>query len=392
MEKSKSINKKMESIKSKKEKSIKTESVKNNSNMTYLLNMYKKIIMNKNVKNIPCIEKEYMIQNIPKKIDYRYYKTFIEKLTKYVNEKNQNKVKSLKMCNVNPYNKYLKKVDPEGLFFGLRNYHKNIKSNYIHKYAKYTPLLVDVGSSQLKSLPFWKSAFVKKVIAMEPSKELFDKGIQILKRDFYGKKHVTFLQGVGEKSWVSGAGGLNDFSSNYLKDMIIKGLKANIITFEFTFHYMIYNMKILMENIKSISQSGTKVIIHCINGDFLMNVFKEKPIYEVTKSDLGENNIVFYAKQKVKNTSKSKSKTSSTSKPLLPLNEVDIYFRGAQGLNNIVTEYLVIKDDIVSVFEKYGFKLLEFLPFSEQNYKEFNLEEYEFNVSKIYTTYVFEHI
>ena len=49
-------------------------------------------------------------------------------------------------------------------------------------------------------------------------------------------------------------------------------------------------LKILMENIKSVSKSGTKVIIHCINGDFLMNVFKEKDKYEVIK----DNEVVFY--------------------------------------------------------------------------------------------------
>jgi hypothetical protein len=58
----------------------------------------------------------------------------------------------------------------------------------------------------------------------------------------------------------------------------------------------------------------------------------------------------------------------------------------------VVQEYLVLKEDTIRIFKKYGFQLLEFVPFSEQNYKNFGLEEYEFNVSKIYTTYLFEFI
>ena len=132
----------------------------------------------------------------------------------------------------------------------LRKYHQNIKINYINKYAFNTDLLMDIGSSQLKSMRWWNTARVKKVVAMEPSLELFDLGMIYLRKDFYGRRHVTFLRGVGEKSWFNGEGGLNDFASKYLINMIKNNVKANAITFEFTFHYMIYNMKILMEKRK----------------------------------------------------------------------------------------------------------------------------------------------
>ena len=405
-EKSKSVKEKSKSVKEKslikeksksvKEKSLikeKSKSVKEkNDFMNNLINKYLTLLKN-NKKEIPCVETSYKInKDISKKIDYRYYKDFISKLK---NEKIKNEnINKIKMCKVNAYNKYLKKVLPKGLFFNLRDYHKNVKLNYIKKYAFNTDLLIDIGSSQLKSMRFWNSARVKKVVAMEPSLELFDLGMTYLKKDFYGRKNVTFLRGVGEKPWFDGSGGLNDFSSKFLINMINNRVKANAITFEFTFHYMIYNMKVLMENIKSVSKSGTKVIIHCINGDFLMNVFKEKDIYEVIKDD----EVVFYAEKdfenenKNKSISKSKSKSKSKSNQLIDLKKVNIFFSGAQGLNNIISEYLVIKDDVVKVFENYGFKLVEFTPFSEQNHKNFSLEPYEFDVSKIYTTYIFECI
>jgi hypothetical protein len=383
--KSKSVKEKSKSVKEK------SKSVKNDF-LNHLINKYVTLLKNK--KEVPCVETSYKInKDLSKKVDYRLYKNFISKLKEkkdIVNVKNEN-INKIQMCKVNAYNKYLKKVNAKGLFMNLRKYHQNIKSNYINKYAFNTDLLMDVGSSQLKSMRFWNSARVKKVVAMEPSLELFDLGMIYLRKDFYGRRHVTFLRGVGEKSWLNGEGGLNDFASKYLMNMIKNNVKASAITFEFTFHYMIYNMKVLMENIKSVSKSGTKVIIHCINGDFLMNVFKEKNKYEVIK----DNEVVFYAEKdfenESKNQSKSKSKSSSKSKSqLLNLKKVNIFFSGAQGLNNIISEYLVIKDDIVKIFEKYGFKLIEFTPFSEQNFKNFGLEGYEFDVSKIYTTYVFE--
>ncbi len=387
-EKSKSVKEKSKSIKEK-SKSIKekSKSVKNDF-LNHLIHKYVTLLKNK--KEVPCVETSYKInKDLSKKVDYRLYKNFISKLKEkksIINVKNEN-INKIEMCKLNAYNKYLKKVNAKGLFMNLRKYHQNIKSNYINKYAFNTDLLMDIGSSQLKSMRFWNSARVKKVVAMEPSLELFDLGMIYLRKDFYGRRHVTFLRGVGEKSWFNGEGGLNDFASKYLINMIKNNVKASAITFEFTFHYMIYNMKILMENIKSVSKSGTKIIIHCINGDFLMNVFKEKNKYEVIK----DNEVVFYAEKDFKNKNKSKSSSKSKSQ-LLDLKQVNIFFSGAQGLNNIIPEYLVIKDDIVKVFEKYGFKLIEFTPFSEQNFKNFGLEPYEFDVSKIYTTYVFECI
>jgi hypothetical protein len=402
--KSKSKSKSESKVKSDNESKSESKVKSKDELINNLLKQYIKIIKekksenkskskSKSKSNIPCVKED---------VDYRIFKNFITKLREMGNknkEINKSKIDKISLCKVNAYNKYLKAVSPEGLFFNLRNYHKNIKSNYIHKYGENCDLLIDVGSSQLKSMSFWKSAKIKKVIAMEPSKELFNLGMRHLRKDFYGKSHVTFLQAVGEESWKSGKGGLNPFAVSYLENMIKDGIKANVITFEFTFHYMIYNMKVLIENIKSICKSGTKVIIHCINGDFLMDVFNKETKYEVLK----DNDVVFYAQKKFKSNLNTNSNTNSNTNTntnlkslsksaVLKLKEVDIYFRGAQGLNNVISEYLVIKDDIVSVFNKNGFELIEFLPFSQQNYKDFNLEEYEFNVSKIYTTYVFNYL
>ena len=341
-----------------------------------------KLLVKKSKDEIPCIQDE-KIKN------YIFFKNLIEKLESdksiQKNDMLKKKVQELKLCNVKSYNKYIKKVNHHNLFFHLRDYHKNIKLLFLKKYCQNMDLIIDVGSSQLKSMPFWKECNIQKVIAMEPSKDLYQVGMKHLKRDFYGKSHVTFLQASGEENWNNGNAGLNDFSKKYLKNMFENGLKANAITFEFTFHYMIYKMNQLMRNIDTYTKNGSIVIIHCIDGNFLIDYYEKNKTnkYEVKK----ENDVVFYAEMDEKNNNKNKSISKK-----MNLKKVNIYFKGAQGLNNVVSEYIVMEEDIIREFKKYGFKMLEKTGFIKQNHKDFDLEEYELNVSKLYTSYVFQKI
>ncbi len=342
-----------------------------------IVKKYKNLIKNK--KEIECIKDE-KIKN------FIVFKNLIEKLESnksiQKNDLLKKKVQELKLCNIKAYNKYIKKVNHHNLFFHLRDFHKSVKSLYLNKYCKNMDLIIDVGSSQLKSMPFWKECNIKKVIAMEPSKDLYNIGMKHLKRDNYGRHHITFLQASGEENWNNGKAGLNDFSRKYLKSMFEDGIKANALTFEFTFHYMIYKMNQLMKNIDTYTKNGSKVIIHCIDGNFLMDYYeKNKTDKYIVKK---EEEIVFYAQLSEKNDiTKSKS---------MKLHKVNIYFKGAQGLNNVVSEYVVMEEDIMREFKSNGFRMLEKTGFSKQNYKKYELEEYEYNVSKLYTSYVFEKI
>jgi hypothetical protein len=308
-------------------------------------------------------------------IDENTYKKTITTIKEYLNlwHKIDVSIKELEnifMCNkINPYNKYLKNVDRSNLFNNLRKYHQYIKSYYLEKYCKNINILLDVGSAHLKSLKFWKKYNIKHIISLEPSKDLYESGLKIMEKNDFAKKRIKYIRAVGEKDWISGNASLNN---NSKKDLIhLKNIKVDCITFEFSLHYMIYNINVLMKNINNVSKKNTYVIIHSINGDFV-----EKSIFKDNKISVYYNNDeVFYIKKKYKDSNINK--------------KIDIYFKGAQGLNNIVTEYVINPTYLINKFIEYDFKLVEYTKFLDHESSKFNLQDYEIKVSNMYVTYVF---
>ena len=71
--------------------------------------------------------------------------------------------------------------------------------------------------------------------------------------------------------------------------------------------------------------------------------------------------------------------------------KIDIYFKGGQGLDNVISEYIVEPKKIIDTFIDNGFELLEFTKFMENNPTKFGLHKYELQVSNLYTTYVFNY-
>ena len=308
-------------------------------------------------------------------IDENTYKETIKAIKKYLNlwHKIDVSIKELEnifMCNqINPYNKYLKNVDRYNIFNNLRKYHQYIKSYYLEKYCKNINILLDVGSAHLKSLKFWKKYNIKHIISLEPSKDLYESGLKIMKKNNFAKKRIKYIRAVGEKDWISGNASLNN---NSKKELInLKNIKVDCITFEFSLHYMIYNIDVLMKNINNVSKKNTYVIIHSINGDFV-----EKSIFKDNKISVYYNNDeVFYIKKKYKDSNINK--------------KIDIYFKGTQGLNNIVTEYVINPTYLINKFIEYNFKLVEYTKFLDHESSKFNLQDYEIKVSNMYVTYVF---
>lgn len=279
--------------------------------------------------------------------------------------------KILPLCPYKPFDKYIASVNTHNLFNNLRIFHKHIKEIFITKYCSNCDLLLDVGSGYLKSLKFWKKAHIKKIIAMEPSESLYKSGVKFQNKNIFAKKNVIYLQSVGNKNWLSGNSGINEKSKKMLKKL--KGLKANCITFEFTIHYMINKIKTLMKNIINFSKKNTKVIIHCLNGDVIMDLLKNNNKFSVYNN----KNLVFFIEKKFKMKDDFK--------------KIDIYFKGGQGLDNVISEYIVEPKKIIDTFIDNGFELLEFTKFMENNPTKFGLHKYELQVSNLYTTYVFNY-
>ena len=279
--------------------------------------------------------------------------------------------KILPLCKEEAYNKYLVKINTKNLFNNLRTYHQYIKELYIGKHCSKCNMLLDVGSAHLKSLRFWKKLGVKNIIAIEPSEDLYKIGISRQQKNTFAKEHITYIRGVGEKNLESGEAGLNSKSKELFKS--IKNVNANCITFEFTIHYMLYNIDVLLTNIIRFCARNTKVIIHCLNGDIIESLLSDKKKHNITLN----KDVVFYVEKMYKNTDEHK--------------KINVYFKGTQGLDNVVSEYIVTPKDIIDTFVKNGFELTEFTKFQEHKPHQYNLSEYELKVSMLYVTYVFNY-
>jgi hypothetical protein len=349
--------------------------LKRNSPIAYV-DLYVLKLYNKPNLKLPCsISKVQSRVGKTVYIDEESYNIMISKIKHYlaiwhnINIDIDELKKIFVYCESLPYNKYSKKVNTYGLFLNLRKFHQYIKEYFLEKYCNNCTLLVDVGSGHLKNLRFWKKYNIQKIIALEPSKDFYNFGLKKQKGNIFAQERITFIRAVGEKNWLSGNAGLDNNSKKLLINL--KNIKACCITFEFSIHYMIYKIETLMKNILSISTKDTKIIIHTLNGDFIRTLLTTTNKYSVYKN----NDEVFYIEKKYKETNCFK--------------KINIYFKGAQGLNNIVTEYIVDSNILINTFLNNDFKLLEFTKFLDHNIEEFKLDEYEFNVSNLYLTYVF---
>lgn len=271
----------------------------------------------------------------------------------------------------NPYEKYVR-INRLNIFDNLRKFHQHIKFFYLQKYFN-QGIIIDIGSSDLKSLKFWKRLNnITHVYSLEPSEELFQIGYNKLINDNYFKNKVTFIRATGEQNWIDGSAALN--YSSKIKLLKMKDKKADLITFEFSFHYLIDNIDVVINNIKNFSKSGTKIIIHTLNG----NVVKDK-LQDSNKCIVKRGEEEVFYLERLYNMDDE-------------LKKINVYFKGVTGLNNIIPEYIVEQDYLFDKFLSNGFTILEYTKFMERYDDKFNLNKHECDVSDMYVTYVFSLI
>lgn len=265
------------------------------------------------------------------------------------------------------YDKYAR-VNRLNIFDNLRKYHQNIKLFFLKKYCNCN-IIIDIGSSDLKDLKFWKQLDIKHVYSLEPSKELFKISINKETKDNFIKNKVTFVRAVGEKKWSDGSAGLDEVSKKKLIKM--KGIKADCITFHFSLHYMIDKIDIVIKNIIEFSKKGTKVIVHTLNGNLIKDRLKDKKKYIVKRDD----EEVFYLEKMYDEKDKFK--------------KINVFMKGATGLDNIIPEFIIEQDYIINKFLDSGFSVIEYTKFLDRYDSKFNLDKHEQEVSNLYITYIF---
>lgn len=275
--------------------------------------------------------------------------------------------KLVKHCNVEGFDIYkgpmTKDLDTEI----IKYFHIMIKKEILREYAYKCKNLLDIGSGKLTDMKIWDEMNVQNVIGIEPSKESIKIGEEKIKK-FGFKGKIAVIEGVGDVDW-------------YLdkKYEIIYNNIYDVITFQFTLHYMMNNIDIIIKNLEKVIKSGTKIIITCMDGNKIQNDFikfrkveirnKQEPIFAI---------VPFY-----KVTSEIPDKE----------NNILVYFKGAFGVSSGSLEPIIDINKLIKIFEDHGLKLLKRKNFADYNIPiRSKLYPNQLKVSSYYMSLIFEKI
>jgi ubiquinone/menaquinone biosynthesis C-methylase UbiE len=275
--------------------------------------------------------------------------------------------KLIKHCNVAGYDIYKGPMikDPDTDI--IKYFHIMIKRQILYKYANNCKNLLDVGSGKLTDMRLWDEAHVQNVVGIEPSIESIEMGNERIKK-FGFKGTINIINGTGDTDWKK-----ED------KYKIIFDNIYNVVTFQFTLHYMMNNINVVMNNLKSIVKSGTKIIITCMDGNKIQSDFKKFGKVEVRNKQEPIFAIVpFYKVTDV-------------------IPEVDnnilVYFKGAFGVSSGSLEPIIDINKLIKIFEDNQYKLVERRNFADYNIPVKNkLQPQQLKVSSYYMSIIFEKI
>ena len=297
----------------------------------------------------------------------KYFVKLQQALSEYYNKKYtiDELKKIVKHCNVEGYDIYKGPMTKDPDTEIIKYFHIMIKKEILKKYASNVNYLLDIGSGKLTDMRLWDDINVKNVIGIEPSKESIDMGKEkIEKFGFKGK--IDVIQGVGNADWTS--------ESKY---KIILENKYDIITFQFTLHYMMNNIDIVIKNLNKVIKSGTKIIITCMDGNKIQNDFKRFGKVEVRNNQEPIFAIVpFY---------KVSDKIPESD------NNILVYFKGAFGVSSGSLEPIIDIDRLIKIFSDNNIKLIERKNFADYNIPiKGKLYPNQLRVSSYYMSMIFE--
>ena len=272
--------------------------------------------------------------------------------------------KLVKHCNVEGFDIYKGEQvkDPDTSI--IKYFHIMIKEDILKKYASNCEYLLDVGSGKLTDMRLWDKINVKNVVGIEPSIDSIELGNEkINKFGFKGK--INVINGVGDIDWIS-----DD------KYKIVLDNKYDVITFQFTLHYMMNNIQTIINNLNKVMKKGTKIIITCMDGNKIQNDFnkykqveirnKQEPIFAI---------VPFY-----KVTQQIPEKD----------NNILVYFKGAYGVSSGSLEPIIDINKLIKRFQENNLKLLERKNFADYNLPIKNkLYPNQLRVSSYYMSMIF---
>jgi hypothetical protein len=300
---------------------------------------------------------DYMTNTVKTKVkEYYDYDISIENLQSII-----------KKCNLQSYNIYKGKniYDPDTSI--IKKFHLDVKEQIFSKYCKDIEYLLDVGSGQLTDAQYWNKAGVKNVVGIEPSVNSIKKGMERLEK-FGTKTKINLINGIGDTDWSKD----NKYSQ-------IFNYKYDAITFQFTLHYMMYNIDILIKNILKVSKDKTKVIVNCMDGELIHNELQKSGRIEVRNDQEPIFAIVpMYVYRQ---------------KDIPDKSDVLVYFKGAYGVASGSIEPLVDIKMLIKKLGDSGYNLLERKKFLDYNSNNKNkMSHIQKRVSYYYTSLIFEYV
>jgi len=296
-----------------------------------------------------------------------YFKKLRNKIKEYYNKDYtiEELKKKIRHCNIEGYDIYKGQMikDPDTDI--IKYFHIMIKKEILRKFAYNSKNLLDIGSGKLTDMRIWEEINIKKVIGIEPSLESIKMGDERLKK-FGFKGEINIINGVGDIDWKS------DNKYKIIYDNIY-----DIVTFQYTLHYMMNNINIVLNNLKDIVKSGTKIIITCMDGNKINDNFKKFGKVEIRNKQEPIFAIVPFYKisDKIPNTD----------------NNILVYFKGAYGVSSGSLEPIIDINNLINIFENNNYKLIEKKNFAEYNIPIKNkLNPYQLKVSSFYMSIIFE--
>jgi hypothetical protein len=291
----------------------------------------------------------------------------VQKLKEYYNYSisiNEAK-KILNRCNVTSFDIYKGPVVKDHDTGIIKGFHISVKEFLFKKYSNNVDNLLDIGSGQMVDAKSWKLCNIKHVVGVEPSVHSIKNAYANLEKIEYSN-NVHIINGVGDEDWRKNPKYSHVYENFY-----------DVISFQFTIHYMFEKIDTLMDNINPVMKSGTKILISCMDGNKIHSSFDKNGRIEIRNYHEPIFAIAAQYDYKQKN---------------IPNNgNILVYFKGAYGLSNGSIENILDVDKLIEIMKQHKIKLID-----KKNFIDFDMplknkmSPIQKQVSSFYMSLVFE--
>jgi SAM-dependent methyltransferase len=297
----------------------------------------------------------------------KYYNSLQKALKNYYNKDYSiDELKKLvKHCNSTGFDIYKGNMEKDTDTDIIKYFHILIKKELIKIYGKNVNYLLDIGSGKLTDMRIWEENSIKNVVGIEPSLESIKLGEERYKK-FGFNGNLDVINGVGDEDWEN---------SKYTK---VISNKYDVVTFQFTLHYMINNIDIIINNLKKIMNNRCKIIITCMDGNKIHNEFIKNEKIEIRNDQEPIFAIV----------------PLYTERDRIPKinNNILVYFKGAYGVSSGSIEPIIDINKLINIFKENKIILINKTNFSDYNlHVKKKMSNIQLKVSSYYMSLIFEY-